>query len=1015
MVDRRPLMQESSDLSESSDNTPALPSLGFSNNSHTLGLTTPPPARPNYARHQSDTAAVGRNTPSIVPEEDEEEDISENFRRGKDTGLGIAQSGATTQTARRVSIQPIPRRAVGPGPKSPPTKTSGTFSPPGSADPYFGGFPKSSNESTPDLRRDRFSPDVGRASPDVGTYEDFRHGILKNAKQSSTSVNDYETYIHASDTEGLRGGGAAPSIKSAYENDFRPIHECATTRDFYHPRFTWLNLSLIVISLFSCLFSGIFLALAIRAPHYGRRITSHGPITPSDAILLTTVMAKLIELSFVTAFVAFLGQVLSRRAFMKDHGRGVTLSELSMWRWVVQPGTLITHWETAKYAGLSFLGILSLLSAILATLYSSAAAATVQPMLRDGNWDNGLVLAGRVKSDFANINYLKQMCQTPIRTDKVAQGETCLQMEHAGQGYHNFQRYLSDWDLSARNGNGTAIQKLRPQGFGLLYENTTVNGQWIDIINTTEVSKKYGRAVNNVTMAMPHSGVFAAARDQRNGILQPEELNSEGTYSLRASVPSPVLNVLCVNMNKTELEPIVYDTWNNETVDLLSWGSLPGIRDNATTTNRTVVDEIFGWDINDTTTLNWPPVFAKYPISFNTIMNHSSNAWGRPAIYMLGQGGPDDVGMDGTGIFSLCKIHLMVRPGCSTRHNVTGSGATMEALCEQPGDDKMAFVETGETVSVNTQGVANWRDIGTDWANSLSLGTGLMDANASTSRLLTQLILKPSDPAPESFKVDLSDAIPSIGEAIAVLAGCTLLLSMIDTPFVTFWNYTHPMLDEYQTQFFKASLKAQQYASGGMPGASRAWVLILALVFAMNIFVLIYFILHRGLVTDFCEPPNLFALAVNSPPSHVLAGSCGGGPEGKQYMVNWFVNHEGSHLYMEPGEKSHLLGDHGHAHVHNHTHGHTHTHTHVPVHQAAPREVKAGNGYFSHMSEVIKRRLSRKDSAPTKLRPASGVESLRAPATVRPGSIASADYEMEDGHTRTSRQYQKLAKRRSML
>lgn len=787
MVDRRPLMQESSDLSESSDNTPALPSLGFSNNSHTLGLTTPPPARPNYARHQNDTAAVGRNTPSIVPEEDEEEDISENFQRGKDTGLGIAQSGATTQTARRVSIQPIPRRAVGPGPKSPPTKTSGTFSPPGSADPYFGGFPKSSNESTPDLRRDRFSPDVGRASPDVGTYEDFRHGILKNAKQSNTSVNDYETYIHASDTEGLRGGGAAPSIKSAYENDFRPIHECATTRDFYHPRFTWLNLSLIVISLFSCLFSGIFLALAIRAPHYGRRITSHGPITPSDAILLTTVMAKLIELSFVTAFVAFLGQVLSRRAFMKDHGRGVTLSELSMWRWVVQPGTLITHWEAAKYAGLSFLGILSLLSAILATLYSSAAAATVQPMLRDGNWDNGLVLAGRVKSDFANINYLKQMCQTPIRTDKVAQGETCLQMEHAGQGYHNFQRYLSDWDLSARNGNGTVVQKLRPQGFGLLYENTTVSGQWIDIINTTEVSKKYGRAVNNVTMAMPHSGVFAAARDQRNGILQPEELNSEGTYSLRASVPSPVLNVLCVNMNKTELEPIVYDTWNNETVDLLSWGSIPGIRDNATTTNRTVVDEIFGWDINDTTTLNWPPVFAKYPISFNTIMNHSSNAWGRPAIYMLGQGGPDDVGMDGTGIFSLCKIHLMVRPGCSTRHNVTGSGATMEALCEQPGDDKMAFVETGETVSVNTQGVANWRDIGTDWANSLSLGTGLMDANASTSRLLTQLILKPSDPAPESFKVDLSDAIPSIGEAIAVLAGCTLLLSMIDTPFVTFW------------------------------------------------------------------------------------------------------------------------------------------------------------------------------------------------------------------------------------
>jgi hypothetical protein len=426
MADRRPLIHETPDLSESSDNTPALPSLGFLNDSHSLGLTSPTASRPNYARFHSDTTAIDRNTPSTVNEDDEEEDIMDSLRRDKVSGLGIEAPGATSQTARRVSIQTIPRRAVGPGPKSPPTKSPGAFSLPGSADPFFGGFPKSSAESTPDLRRER-------ASPDVGNYEEFRHGILKNGKQSSTSVNEYETYIHASDTDNLRGA-AAPSIKSAYENDFRPIHECPTTRDFYHSRFTWLNLSVIVICLFSVVFSGLFLGLAIRAPHYGRRITSQGPFTPADAILLTTVLAKLIELSFVTAFVAFLGQVLSRRAFMKEHGRGVTLSELSMWRWVVQPGTLITHWETAKYAGLSILGMASLLSAILATLYSSAAAALVQPVLRDGNWDSGLVLAGRVKSDFANIDYLKELCQTPIRTDKEHQGETCLQMEHAGQG-----------------------------------------------------------------------------------------------------------------------------------------------------------------------------------------------------------------------------------------------------------------------------------------------------------------------------------------------------------------------------------------------------------------------------------------------------------------------------------------------------------------------------------------------------------------------------------------------------
>lgn len=62
-----------------------------------------------------------------------------------------------------------------------------------------------------------------------------------------------------------------------------------------------------------------------------------------------------------------------------------------------------------------------------------------------------------------------------------------------------------------------------------------------------------------------------------------------------------------------------------------------------------------------------------------------------------------------------------------------------------------------------------------------------MDANASTSRLLTQLILKPSNPDPENLQVELSRALPSMAEALAVLSSCTLLLSMVDTPFITTW------------------------------------------------------------------------------------------------------------------------------------------------------------------------------------------------------------------------------------
>lgn len=169
----------------------------------------------------------------------------------------------------------------------------------------------------------------------------------------------------------------------------------------------------------------------------------------------------------------------------------------------------------------------------------------------------------------------------------------------------------------------------------------------------------------------------------------------------------------------------------------------------------------------------------------------------------------------------------------------------------------------------------------------------------------------------------------------------------------------------------------------------------------MNVFVLIYFIFHRGFVTDFSEPPNLFALAVNSPPSQVLAGSCGGGPEGKQYLSNWFVNHEGSHLFMEPGEKAHLLSEHGTPHVHNHG----------AMEHSVSRPAKPN--FFANIAGDIRKRLGIKESAPTKIRQASAVESLR-PSSFRPGSVAS-EYELEDGQTRTQRQYDRLAKRRSRL
>jgi hypothetical protein len=346
-------------------------------------------------------------------------------------------------------------------------------------------------------------------------------------------------------------------------------------------------------------------------------------------------------------------------------------------------------------------------------------------------------------------------------------------------------------------GNGSTDQQKRPKGFGMLYENTTIYAQWINIIDTQEVSKTHGRAINNVSLAMPHAGVFEAAHAARNGILQPEELNSEGTYSLIASVPSPVMNVLCANMNEDELAPIVYDAWGTgDVVNITSWTE-KNLMAKATTRNETKVDDIFGWKTDDSAKRkDYPPVFAKYPKTFNTIMNHTSDGWGRSAIYLLVQGGPND-DVNTTGIYSLCKIDMSVTPDCATQYNAKSGGGTMESFCgdraKQYGQD-MAYIKRNPDAQT-IAGVPNWRDIGFDWSNALSLQTGIMDGQASNSRILSQMMLNPKNDDPKDLQVDLSPALPSIGEALAVMAGCTLLMSTYPFSFHGFAN-TPRLFDE---------------------------------------------------------------------------------------------------------------------------------------------------------------------------------------------------------------------------
>jgi len=423
---------------------------------------------------------------------------------------------------------------------------------------------------------------------------------------------------------------------------------------------------------------------------------------------------------------------------------------------------------------------------------------------------------------------------------------------------------------------------LSHEGYALFAQNTTVNGTWINTIDTKEISKQKNRIINNVTLAMPHAGVFQAARDPQSQIMQPEDLDGIGAYNIRASLPSPYLNVLCAHVTQPDIASIVYSTALNTTLNVTS--DLPtGYTNKFNWTtfakNRTPVDDIFGWTADSP-----PPIFYKFPTAFNTILNNTI-PWGRDSIYLLGKGGPN-MASTSRGEYLLCKAKAGMTPYCHTIYNALGKSGEMASHCEDP-NDPLAFIKGNSTRQTTTS--LDWINVAITAYNALSLNNGVTDGGASNARLLMQLMLQ---------KMELNPSMPSPAEALAVMGGSTLLMSSQDSPFVEFWNYSSTALNPGERQQFDARVRAQQFASGGSPGYQRGFHVVLLAVFLLNLFVLIYLIVNRGLVTDFSEPPNLFSLTINSPPNRLMKGSCGAGPEGHQFAIKWAVEMEGEHLYI---------------------------------------------------------------------------------------------------------------------
>jgi hypothetical protein len=108
------------------------------------------------------------------------------------------------------------------------------------------------------------------------------------------------------------------------------------------------TVALFATSIYSTIFSGLFLIIAIVKPRYGFTISDRGSFSPSSAALLTAFLAKTIELTFVMTFLSFLGQILSRRAMRQQ---GISLANVAMRSWILQVGFILTADEGSYCQG----------------------------------------------------------------------------------------------------------------------------------------------------------------------------------------------------------------------------------------------------------------------------------------------------------------------------------------------------------------------------------------------------------------------------------------------------------------------------------------------------------------------------------------------------------------------------------------------------------------------------------------------------------------------------------------
>ncbi|KAJ3522959.1 hypothetical protein NM208_g12642 [Fusarium decemcellulare] len=653
--------------------------------------------------------------------------------------------------------------------------------------------------------------------------------------------------------------------------------------------------TILLLSAYSTSMSGLWLAAALVQPRWGHLISSTHGISPSTAAMLSALLSP-----------------NPPRAGRETNG--ITLGEMTMRSWIIQPGSVFTHWHIVPLTGRTYLGILSLAALVATTFYTTASEALVSPKLKFGGWEN-LQLNATVDTKYGNFLYAATKCPqlfgpAPERESRpeleewaVTKAKRSFILELNYKGTRDLFTFISQWHQLSDDDNNLGANSLkRPAGNTLLDDNITIASTQVETKhqNVTAHYNQWGRIVDNFTLSIPHPSVWDA-------LLLPRKKGEGGGLTARAGVVSPSLNVLCVNMAKEELEPLIYETWPHSKHDgFLNWTQNEMDAD-WVFRNRTAVDEIFGWKFNLD---QGQPVFYSYPEHNNFAVAPLESS---KASFLTKAANFDN--------YTLCEARSWLSTDCSTHIDISsGQQPFMYAHCEDTNDEDR-YEASLDQHPIKPQDSKRWVELAVLWCLSVGiqpmsfLDTSLQNATSNSGMILAELVLRtPSLPSSR----------PTLAEAFSASMLSTLVSSARGAQVRHTWDHGKPDMplgidweldvEEYlyrfnKTETFDVSIASQEYTSGHTSKWQGIFFIVLVVIFAINLICLGYLIFQCGIVTDFTEPQNHFSLAISSPSSKKMSGSCSDGPQKEHLSIPWRISRASAgsdHIFEDVDRGSHI-------------------------------------------------------------------------------------------------------------